>query len=829
MSNEPDYYEVIGVPKEASLQDIRTKFRSKVLAEHPDKGGDPKKFQLLNKAYNVLTDQDKRRRYDATGSSDKSPEDEFMEGFGGGRMQFEARPKAADAKALVTLQDRIITGPMTHEEGFSEWLRQRDQSSMVLTDKDFMKSHLFNASELSTKLAHTIPVQHVLGSPKTDAYGKPLGGPVAVKVKSKKLGPKLLHDELLLRMMATPIDESTVFVDLHGKADVCLGHTGVARVEQVGSRVDEFRRSDPVIVMPKPGRYKQPIGTARTLMVCKEEDVIRMPAELFEDFTPEQICLMPAIVSGYVILELFSSRLKPGDSILLNAAHAGMAGSALVQLCKLLRFKVLCILSLPGAPKATVQGEYGQRDAWQDSDQRGGLAPTLKQHYEQISEHLIQLGVEEVFPDAVSLLRWRERNQRLLPKVALDGLCTKDSTEQLLHCLHKEGELVVYGNGGGQRFQLQPSLLSSWGGEIHGFSVARWLHQSSGNVKKMVSMIENFSKLLRKNKFTIDTVMYKVGEDSVADACNRAGDPTSLEQVVLIYPTIKEEEKHAEEDRKKEEAKQTVLREEAKKKEEEDREREQLKHEWLSLLFTEQSVASMSSDGPLPVAHESKAKDRPTHLIVWLGDDPNVEWQCMRESTSLSRGNSFVGLSWPAYTSSEGFSQLDLSRPEVLNASWYLRKPEGFENADLDSLHDVEVLARALVECVEPMIAEHGLKWSEVILAGFGKGAGVLLYAMMTGIVKAPVAGVILFQPIVVFPTFMESKAKRLGSKVKVYIIWGSRDKYTPAPYRQSLQQIVRKQPDVTLTVDNTPDPEHIFNQKSVDTFDAIMSLLLKR
>lgn len=80
----------------------RSKFRAKVLAEHPDKGGDPKKFQMLNKAYNVLTDTEKRRRYDTTGRAEKSAEEEFVEGFAGGRHHFEPRTKEKSWKTWRT-------------------------------------------------------------------------------------------------------------------------------------------------------------------------------------------------------------------------------------------------------------------------------------------------------------------------------------------------------------------------------------------------------------------------------------------------------------------------------------------------------------------------------------------------------------------------------------------------------------------------------------------------------------------------------------------------------------------------------------------------------
>jgi hypothetical protein len=42
-----------------------------------------------------------------------------------------SQPQEQDEKAIVSLQDRIIQGTQTHEEGFAEWLRQRDQQAMV--------------------------------------------------------------------------------------------------------------------------------------------------------------------------------------------------------------------------------------------------------------------------------------------------------------------------------------------------------------------------------------------------------------------------------------------------------------------------------------------------------------------------------------------------------------------------------------------------------------------------------------------------------------------------------------------------------------------------
>lgn len=92
-----------------------------------------------------------------------------------------------------------------------------------------------------------------------------------------------------------------------------------------------------------------------------------------------------------------------------------------------------------GSPKNLAKGEYGSKSAWADVDSRAAAPPTVRQQYERISELLVTMGAEEVFPDAVALLRWRDRNQRMLPKLALDGIATRDSCEQLIHCLQSGG------------------------------------------------------------------------------------------------------------------------------------------------------------------------------------------------------------------------------------------------------------------------------------------------------------------------------------------------------------------------------------------------------
>lgn len=87
-----DYYEVLGVTKTASDDEIKKAFRKLAVQHHPDKeGGSEEKFKEINEAYEVLKDKQKRQRYDqfghagvggAAGASGGNPFEGFS-GFGG--------------------------------------------------------------------------------------------------------------------------------------------------------------------------------------------------------------------------------------------------------------------------------------------------------------------------------------------------------------------------------------------------------------------------------------------------------------------------------------------------------------------------------------------------------------------------------------------------------------------------------------------------------------------------------------------------------------------------------------------------------------------------
>lgn len=74
-------YDILGVDKKASPEQIKKAYRKKAKENHTDKGGEHEKMIEVSLSYNVLGNADKRKRYDETGKVDNNSFDEKFMGF----------------------------------------------------------------------------------------------------------------------------------------------------------------------------------------------------------------------------------------------------------------------------------------------------------------------------------------------------------------------------------------------------------------------------------------------------------------------------------------------------------------------------------------------------------------------------------------------------------------------------------------------------------------------------------------------------------------------------------------------------------------------------
>lgn len=122
-----NYYDILGVDKEASVQDIKKAYRRLSLKYHPDKANNDdelkefsKKFKEINQAYQILFDTEKRKQYDAYGNVDfdfnnyqySNFADEIFENIFGSFFHKEQNTSYQD-KINIDIHDEIV---ITFEE-----------------------------------------------------------------------------------------------------------------------------------------------------------------------------------------------------------------------------------------------------------------------------------------------------------------------------------------------------------------------------------------------------------------------------------------------------------------------------------------------------------------------------------------------------------------------------------------------------------------------------------------------------------------------------------------------------------------------------------------
>lgn len=109
-----DYYKRLGVNKTASPDEIKKAYKKLAMQHHPDRGGNQRKFQEINEAYDTLKDPQKRKQYDnpqpEINMNSQNFEDVFSQFFGQRRPM--RRNKDVKIACDITLQE-VATGKDT--------------------------------------------------------------------------------------------------------------------------------------------------------------------------------------------------------------------------------------------------------------------------------------------------------------------------------------------------------------------------------------------------------------------------------------------------------------------------------------------------------------------------------------------------------------------------------------------------------------------------------------------------------------------------------------------------------------------------------------------
>lgn len=142
-------YGLLGVEQSASASDIKKAYHRQAMKHHPDKGGDPEMFKDIQQAFEVLSDPEKRQRYDRLGEEalkedgPQSPQDIFGQLFGAGgggarrggpRTKDQVRPIWAGLEALYTGITRPlpISRKVVDESGGTETCKTCGGSGYVM-------------------------------------------------------------------------------------------------------------------------------------------------------------------------------------------------------------------------------------------------------------------------------------------------------------------------------------------------------------------------------------------------------------------------------------------------------------------------------------------------------------------------------------------------------------------------------------------------------------------------------------------------------------------------------------------------------------------------
>jgi curved DNA-binding protein len=176
-----DYYEILGVPRTATADEIKKSFRKLARVYHPDvaknKVTGEAKFKELNEAYEVLSDAEKRRKYDQLGANwEHGAEFTPPPGHGAyqrrGNFQEGASPFEFSGTGFSDFFEAFFAGSRDHPGSFRRTSHHADEATLAARGHDAEADILVTLEEALRGATRQVTVRRLDadGSERTDTY-----------------------------------------------------------------------------------------------------------------------------------------------------------------------------------------------------------------------------------------------------------------------------------------------------------------------------------------------------------------------------------------------------------------------------------------------------------------------------------------------------------------------------------------------------------------------------------------------------------------------------------------------------------------------------------
>ncbi|MCO5594394.1 hypothetical protein L7F22_048424 [Adiantum nelumboides] len=321
-SDNTKYYDILGVPKTCSAEELKKAYRKAAIVNHPDKGGDPEKFKELAQAYEVLSDPEKRDIYDQYG------EDALKEGMGAGGSSMNA----------FDIFESFFGGGSSHPFGdfgrgsSSRGSRRKRRGEDVVHALKVSLEDVYNGSSKKLSLSRNILCPKCKGKgSKSGASGRCAGCQgQGSKVSFRQLGPGMIQQ---MQHVCPDCKGSGESISERDKCGQCKGGKVVQDKKVLEVHVEKGMQHGQKITFRGEADEAPDTETGDIVFVLQSKDHSKFKRKGDDLFVDHTLTLMEALCGFQFALTHLDGRqllvkanpgevIKPGQSKSIN--HEGM-------------------------------------------------------------------------------------------------------------------------------------------------------------------------------------------------------------------------------------------------------------------------------------------------------------------------------------------------------------------------------------------------------------------------------------------------------------------------------------------------------------------------